>query len=185
MNKNGLSDLSALALAPIFEKRTGMNISKLKLDDNNFTTKAGEYIGEALCNNPGYTLKKISFGGIALESIGLVRIVEACNLNKNIKKLNIGILTDDGLATLANLMKENTSLEELEMEETKNHQKYWTNVGRAAFNDTLKHHTVLKKVDCKFTKDDEPSNDIFKSEIKFYTKMKSKAQKKKDQYKDT
>ena len=45
LNKNGLSDLAALHLAPIFEKTSCHNISKLKLDGNNFTSKAGEYIG--------------------------------------------------------------------------------------------------------------------------------------------
>ena len=133
LNKNGLTDLSALSLAPIFEKRSGMNITKLKLDDNNFTTKAGEYIGEALSSNPDYMLKKISFGGICLESIGLVRIVEACNLNRHVKKLDIGVITEQGLVTLAELLRENESLEELDIEETSDHQKYWTDVGRAAF----------------------------------------------------
>ena len=54
LNKNNLSDLSMLYLAPIFEKQTGQNIKSLKLDYNNFTSKTGEYIGVALCNNPNY-----------------------------------------------------------------------------------------------------------------------------------
>jgi len=58
---------------------------------------------------------------MSLESIGLVRIIEACNLNKNIKTLNIGVLTDDGLVQLAELLRENDSLEALEICETKDH----------------------------------------------------------------
>ena len=49
LTQNDLSDLAALHLAPIFEKQNGYNITKLKLDGNNFTSKAGEYLGQALC----------------------------------------------------------------------------------------------------------------------------------------
>ena len=147
-----------LHLAPIFEKQTGQNIKSLKLDHNNFTSKTGEYIGGALANNPDYKIKKISFEGICLESIGLVRILEAANQNKNIKKLNIGTITDAGLKVVADLMRENTSLEELEFAETSDHQKYWTDEGRCAFTETIKRHTVLKKVDINFERDDNEAN---------------------------
>ena len=75
-----------------------------------------------------------------------MRILEAANQNKNIKKLNIGILTEDGLKCAADILRENTSLEELEFEETNDHQKYWTDEGRCAFTETIKKYTVLKKV---------------------------------------
>jgi len=91
---NGLSDLSALYLAKVFAKRSFNNISKLDLSNNAFSSKAGEYIGEALADNPNYMIFKVSFAGINLEDIGLVRLIEACNQNKNIMKLNVGILTD-------------------------------------------------------------------------------------------
>lgn len=42
---NDLTDLAALHLVPIFEKQSGHNITKLKVDGNCFTTKAGEYLG--------------------------------------------------------------------------------------------------------------------------------------------
>ena len=54
---------------------------------NNFTSKAGEYIGEALSCNPDYPLGKLKFGGVCLEDAGLVRIIEAVNCNKNIVTL--------------------------------------------------------------------------------------------------
>lgn len=67
MTQNDLSDLAALHLTPIFQKQNGYNITKLRLDGNNFTSKAGEYLGQALCENPNYTLKKLSFSGMCLE----------------------------------------------------------------------------------------------------------------------
>ena len=174
-----------LHLAPIFEKTTGQNIKSLKLDYNNFTSKTGEYIGGALTANPGYKIKKISFEGICLESIGLVRILEAANQNKNIKKLHIGTITEAGLKTVADLLVENTSLEELEFEETGDHQKYWTDEGRGAFTETIKRHTILKKVSINFEHDENDSNAEFRSEVKFYTKKKVKAQKRVDEYEET
>ena len=50
-----------------------------------------------------------------------MRILEAANQNKNIKKLNIGTITDAGLKVVADILRENTSLEELEFEETADH----------------------------------------------------------------
>ena len=121
INCNDLSDLAALHLAPLFEKQSGQNISKLKVDGNCFTSKAGEYIGGALASNPDYQIKSLSFTGICLESIGVTRIVEACNANAHIKRLDIGVLTDRGLQTIANLLRSNTSLEEITIQETKDH----------------------------------------------------------------
>jgi len=40
----------------------------------------------------------VSFKGISLESIGIVRMIEAVNANPHVRKLNIGVLTDRGLA---------------------------------------------------------------------------------------
>ena len=116
-----MTDLAALHLSTVFAKENNHNITKLKLDGNCFTTKAGEYIGEALCENPNYSIKYISFDGMCLESIGLTRIVEAAKLNQHIKRLNLGILTDDGLKSLVSLLRENESLEELSIEETSDH----------------------------------------------------------------
>merc|ERR1712060_355870 len=146
LNSNDLSDLAALYLAPIFEKQNGHNITKLKLDGNNFTTKAGEDIGAALASNPEYKIKKLSFQGICLESIGLVRLMEAVNANENIKYLTVGVLTDDGLVQLAELLRGNNTLEEISFQETKDHQKLWTERGRSAFTEMLKDCTCLKEV---------------------------------------
>ena len=84
MQNNGLSDFACLHLAEIFEPNTGYNITSLNLKNNNFTSKAGEFIGSALVANPDYPLGKLVFGGVCLEDIGLVRVLEAANANKNI-----------------------------------------------------------------------------------------------------
>lgn len=94
LSNNDLTDLTALHLASLFEKQNGQNITKLILDGNNFTTKAGEYIGEVLANNSDYPIHRLSFGGISLETIGLTRIAEACNNNHNLKRVDMGVLTD-------------------------------------------------------------------------------------------
>ena len=81
LQNNNLSDLAALHLSKVFEPDTGFNITFLNLKNNNFTSKAGEYIGEALVKNPEYPLGKLVFGGVCLEETGLVRIIEAVNSN--------------------------------------------------------------------------------------------------------
>ena len=113
------------------------------------------------------------------------KIQVAANQNKNIKKLHIGTITEAGLKTVADLLVENTSLEELEFEETGDHQKYWTDEGRGAFTETIKRHTILKKVSINFEHDENDSNAEFRSEVKFYTKKKVKAQKRVDEYEET
>ena len=120
--------------------------------------------------------------GICLESIGLTRIIEACNVNANIKQLNIGVLTDDGLQSLAQLLRENTSLEVIEIQETKDPQKLWSGIGRGAFTEMLKKCTVLKQVILNFTRENEPADQEFTAEIQFYTEMKTKEAAKKANY---
>lgn len=51
----------------------------------------------------------------------MTRIIEAINSNKNVKRLKIGILTDEGLKALSELIKPNEHLEELAIQETSNH----------------------------------------------------------------
>ena len=121
LSNNDLSDQAALELARVFENRNASNITQLNLSQNNFGSKAGEYIGEALAANPEYKLFKLSFDKICLEEIGLVRVAEAVNLNKNILKLNMGVITDQGLLKLSELLKPNCSLEEIVLTETSDH----------------------------------------------------------------
>ena len=141
LQNNNLSDLAALHLSKVFEPGTGFNITFLNLKNNNFTSKAGEYIGEALSNNPEYPLGKLVFGGVCLEETGLVRVIEAVNANKNIVELNVGIVTDKGLEILADLLKPNDSLQEISLLQTTDPQKLWTSRGRGALTKMLKDHT--------------------------------------------
>ena len=64
---------------------------------NQISTKAGEFIGQALIDNPEYPIKKILFKDIILEVDGLYRIFEAVNANPHITKLHVGIVSDQGL----------------------------------------------------------------------------------------
>jgi hypothetical protein len=174
-------------LSKIFNKGSNYNITKIDLSQNKFSSKAGEYIGQALCENPDYTIFKVSFAKINLEDAGLVRLIEAANLNKHILKLNVGVITDRGLQMLSDLLKENDSLEEIVIEETSDHQKYWTDAGRASFTRMLKTCTQLKKVKIVQEREvedeaEKEKHSLFKQEIEFYTNMKSAEQKKKKEY---
>lgn len=64
------------------------------------TTRAGEFIGEALANNPNYPIKRISFNNQRLEDYGINRLAEAANANANIEVLDLGIITDVGMNLL-------------------------------------------------------------------------------------
>lgn len=163
-------------MARVFEKTEGHNITKLNLKGNKFTSRAGEYIGSALASNPDYKIFKISFEKINLETIGLVRVIEAVTQNKNILKLNLGIVTDAGLCELAELLKENDSLEELIIEETKDHQKVWSKKGREAMCNLMREHTQIRKVKLK-TKNETKEHELFEKEIEFYAKQKAKMNK--------
>ena len=77
-------------------------------------------------------------------------MIEAANDCTTIEELNVGIVTDDGLKLMAEMLKTNTSLEELVFYETDDHQKYWTKESMQSFADLLKQHTKLKKVKTKF-----------------------------------
>lgn len=151
-----------------------MNLSK-----NNFTTKTGEFIGQALLDNPSYPLYKLQFEDINLEEDGLVRVLQGVNGNKNILKLHIGITTDRGLHSVAEILRGNNTLEEIIIQETKDPQKLWSQYGRNAMTNTLRSFTQLKKVKIVSDRlDDDEELQVFKQEIDFYTSQKSGAMKK-------
>jgi hypothetical protein len=123
-----------------------------------------------------------------LEEAGLVRVIEAVNCNKHILKLNVGVVTDNGLEMLSELLKENSSLEEIFIEETSDHQKYWTERGRQSFCRMLKNFTQLKRVKLATNRDttmdsvEKEEHELFLQEIAFYTSIKSKEQIKLKEY---
>jgi len=59
--------------------------------------KAGIYLGEALILNADHPVSKLNFKNINLGNDGLIRILEACNANKNIKSVNLGFVSSKGL----------------------------------------------------------------------------------------
>lgn len=149
-----LTDISGLHLGRILSQ--GKNITKLNLSQKpehcKFTHKTGQYIGQAILDNPECGLHKLDFEGISLGAAGLQRVIEAANLCGSIEKLIVGVVDDAGLRILAEMLATNASLEELEFSETSDHQKYWTGEACAAFVSLLKNCTKLKKVKAKFQK---------------------------------
>lgn len=61
------------------------------------------------------------FKDVNLEVDGLYRIIEAVNKCKSITKLHVGIVTDEGLNTMASLLPNNQTLIKLEFQESKNY----------------------------------------------------------------
>jgi hypothetical protein len=104
----------------------------------------------------------LSFENVYLGDDGLVRIIEAVNANKNILKLNCGIVTDNGLMVLADKLKTNTSLEEIVFQETEDAQKLWTAKGREAFTKMMEKFTQLKKVKANTKREDTEEYKDFK-----------------------
>ena len=150
-----------------------MNLSK-----NKFTSKAGEFIGQALLERKdNCELYKLQFKKINLEHVGLARVLEAANASSKLAKLDIGIITDNGLRVLAEKLADNKYLEELCFEETSDHQQYWSEEGRALFTSMLKQHTVIKKIKVTpFKREDgsgEEEAENFKKEIDFFTNNKT------------
>lgn len=151
LEENDLTDLSALAISKALRKREGDNINKLNLSKNTaLTHKTGEYIGQALIDNPTTKLEKLNFEGVNLGDTGLLRIIEAANQCPQIEKIDVGVVTDSGLRILANKLSTNTGLRELEFRETSDHQKYWTVEARKLFTDMLKTSTNLKEIKVHF-----------------------------------
>jgi hypothetical protein len=118
-----LSDLAVLAIAEVLRKPNHSNIVRLNLSNNPaFTLKAGEYIGQALLDNVGNAkIERLEFSGINLDLRGLLRIIDAANKTETLEKLDVGVLTDDGLMLLAERLTGNISLSELTFSETSDH----------------------------------------------------------------
>lgn len=72
--------------------------------------KAGVFIGDALITNKEHPIEKLSFKNVALGEDGLMRVIEALNKNKNITKVHLGLVSDQGLLIMARTLKYNSSL---------------------------------------------------------------------------
>ena len=81
------------------------NITKLNLSNNpGLKFKSGIFIGDALVSNPDQPVRKVSFKNCNMKEDGLIRILEACNKNKNIKSLHAGYVSNKGLKALAQVL---------------------------------------------------------------------------------
>lgn len=69
--------------------------------------KSAFYIGEALIRNPKAPISQIFFKDIKLDAQGLFSLLEGTNINQNVKSLHVGIVTDEGLATIAECIGSN------------------------------------------------------------------------------
>ena len=118
LSDNTLSNLSALYLKEAIARPGAKNLTRLSLANNvNLTSQAGIFIGDALKENVDHPIEKVSFKGVDLGDEGLVRILEACNENKNIKKVNLGIVTSRGLGLIAKSLALNKSLIKIKFQE--------------------------------------------------------------------
>jgi len=96
--------------------KTFKGIKKLNLSKNNLHSKAGEFLGDALIENTDYPLEELNFKDNKLEEYGLRRVIIAATKNHNLKKLNLGIITDFGLEFLSQELGD-TNLLKIEFEE--------------------------------------------------------------------
>ncbi len=66
-------------------------------------------------------IERLEFSGINLDLRGLLRIVDAANKTETLERLDVGVLTDEGLMLLASRLTGNQSLSELIFSETPDH----------------------------------------------------------------
>ena len=75
--------------------------------------KAGIHIGDALLANPDHPIEKISFKNVYLGDDGVLRILEACNGNKHIKKVQLGVISNEGIKLMSKVLMHNTTLKKI------------------------------------------------------------------------
>lgn len=90
------------------------NITKLVLGKNKgLDDKAGIHIGDALLANPHHPIEKISFKNVFLGDNGVLRILEACNKNQHIKKVHLGVVSNEGLKLMSKVLMFNSTLKKI------------------------------------------------------------------------
>lgn len=118
LSKNDLSDLSALYLKEAIQREGAKCFTKIVLAKNpRMQAKTGIYIGEALIANPSHPVNKLSFKGLDLQEDGLLRVLEACNANKNIEKLHLGFVSGRGLRLMSEVVRGNKSIKKIKFQE--------------------------------------------------------------------
>ena len=63
-----------------------------------------------MIENPRHPVESLNFKNVCIEEDGLLRILEACNANKNIKKISLGYISNKGLYLISDTLKINTNL---------------------------------------------------------------------------
>ncbi len=164
--KNELTDLSALYLSDALKSYKG--VTALDFGKTKIGSRAGEYLAEALRGD--YPIKWLSFKGNCLEGVGLRHILEAANSNENMKYLDLGYVSDDGLQMMTELLKFNKTLEEIRFKECK--EKPFEESSKLAFVELLMNYTEIEEIKCKVI-----DKHRFKREIKSKLKSKKKSHK--------
>lgn len=117
---------SALYLKNAIGREGAQCLTSLDLSNTKIKSRSGIYIGDALIQNPNHPVEELKFRNVSLEEDGFLRILEACNANKNIKSINLGYVSNKGLYLLAETLKTNTSLNKLRFQECVVTDKKWT-----------------------------------------------------------
>lgn len=100
--------MSALYIKEAILIEGSKHFTKINFGGNpRLSYKSGQFIGMALKENPDHPVSKINFKNCDLEELGASRIIEASNCNKNIKKINLGLVSDESLKTIAQLLINN------------------------------------------------------------------------------
>ena len=149
------------------------NVTKLVLAKNKgLKDKAGLHIGDALLTNPDHPIDKVSFKNVYLGEDGLLRILEACNVNKNIKKVHLGAITALGMKLMGKSLMYNTSLKKIKFQEHRDQK--WDDESKAMFLEMLKTHKNPALVKIEFDpadkKDETHGHKGFKKEMEFFVK---------------
>uniref|UniRef100_A0A7S3MUL3 Uncharacterized protein n=1 Tax=Strombidium inclinatum TaxID=197538 RepID=A0A7S3MUL3_9SPIT len=110
----------------------------------------------------------------------MLRVLEACNVNKNIKKLTLGYVSAKCLKLMGDTLNSNSNIEKLKFQECLDPTKRWDKASKDSFIDNLKTCKNLTKV--KFEASEKtPENDeghkMFKKEIEFIVKKIKKENK--------
>mgnify|MGYP006087863169 CR=1 FL=1 len=101
LSDNDLSDMAALYIQEAISKEGSKHFTKINLGGNpRLSSKAGVFIGQSLIDNVDHPVTKISFKNCDLGETGVVRIIEASNCNANVKKINLGLVSDRSLKSI-------------------------------------------------------------------------------------
>ena len=95
--------------------------------------------------------------------------MEGASSNENLKNLDVGTVSDDGLRIMARELEKNVSLQWLTF--TENPDKTWTKGAKRAFADAIRDYTKIETITmntCEHEGEDDPHAE-FKEEILYYT----------------